>query len=116
MPNLHLAVLHDGTIVFSRALAMESGLDDGKEISVFYSLPAKCLVIAPLPKNSMGVPVRRNAKGSLVAERAVDFLEQFGVLSRRRAYAARWNKERRWLVVPMKPTRRTPHSAGRSRD
>jgi len=90
-------------VLLLRLLSLNPTCATASQISVFYSVPAKCLVIEPLPKNSMGVPVRRNAKGPLVAERAVDFLEQFGLLSRRRTYAARWNKERKWLLVPMNP-------------
>ena len=116
MLRSHLAIHCDGTIVFSRALSVESGLCAGQPISLFYSVPAKCLVIAPLPKNAMGVRLRRNAEGALVTERAVDFLEQFGLLGRRKTYAVHWNKERKWLVVPMNPTRGTRHSAGRSTD
>lgn len=97
-------IFHDGTISFSLALCAQAGLREGKTLSIFYSRPGNFLLIRPLRQNEHGVPVCRNARGALVAEQAVDFLDQFGLLRRKTTYAAHWNPGRGrivvWLTLP----------------
>jgi hypothetical protein len=95
----NVVIYRDGTISFSLALCAQAGLHEGKTLSIFYSQPGKFLLIKPLRQDEHGVPMCRNERGALVAEQAADFLEQFGILRRKRTYAAHWNPTRGRIVV-----------------
>jgi hypothetical protein len=93
-----VSIRRDGTITFNRLAVCNFDLRSGQLFSVFYSAPYKIIAMKEVPRSGAGVPLKEGKNGTLIAERALDFLEEFGVLARTREYPAWWGQGEAILV------------------
>lgn len=103
-----VCIRRDGTIIFNRVAVFNFGLRSGQLLSIFYTDKYKVLAMKEVPPSAAGVPLKDGKNGTLIAQQALDDLEEFGLLERTREYPARWDIQGEFILVPLARIRPRP--------